>query len=333
MSKDIHITIIIPVYNAVHYIDECVISVLDQSYNDYDIILVDDGSTDGSSLKCEEYAQRSNISVIHKNNGGAADSRNLGLQTASGDYVWFIDGDDKLVDNYCLDRLVNIIIQYPTCDYIGFNMNYYWNDEHVKPQKSYNHKLVGTINRDIIIKELVCSGTFSVSPCTKIFKTSFLKDNNISFPKGIVGEDYVWFYILLEKCSNIHYENIYLYNYRKSVVTSVSGNMTLGKYRDFLSVLEFMLKFLEESEFQPDVKKALYSFTAYFYCTLLGEMYYMGQEERVEFQNRLQTYKWLLDFDQSPKVRFSSFLAKLCGLRITSCLFYLYIKWFVRKNT
>lgn len=91
------ISIVVPVYNIADYLDECVTSVINQSYADWECILVDDGSADSSSEKCDNYAEtHDNIFVVHKKNGGLAAARNTGLDLAKGEYIYFLDGDDKL---------------------------------------------------------------------------------------------------------------------------------------------------------------------------------------------------------------------------------------------
>lgn len=91
------ISIIIPVYNVERYVSICIISILEQSFQDYEIILVDDGSKDRSGSICDEYREKdSRISVIHKTNGGLSDARNAGLKQAKGEYVLFVDSDDYI---------------------------------------------------------------------------------------------------------------------------------------------------------------------------------------------------------------------------------------------
>ena len=106
MKNDVAVSVVIPVYNVEKYLKECVDSVLKQTYFSYEIILVDDGSTDASAKICDEYAAKdSRISVIHKPNGGLSSARNTGLQKARGAYVYFLDSDDYIVE-YALEKLV-----------------------------------------------------------------------------------------------------------------------------------------------------------------------------------------------------------------------------------
>ena len=89
-------SIIIPVYNVEKYLDRCLESVLKQEFNDYEIILVDDGSTDTSSYICDSYKQSEKVTVIHKDNGGLSSARNCGLDISKGEYIFFVDSDDYI---------------------------------------------------------------------------------------------------------------------------------------------------------------------------------------------------------------------------------------------
>ena len=99
-------SVILPIYNVEKYLAECIESVLSQSFKDYELILVDDGSKDGSGRICDEYAQKdSRIKVLHKENGGLSDARNYGTERASGDYIVYIDSDDYVVSTEFLSDL------------------------------------------------------------------------------------------------------------------------------------------------------------------------------------------------------------------------------------
>lgn len=100
MKKDVLLTVVIPVYNVEKYLKRCVESVLVQEWHNYDILLVDDGSTDSSPQICDDYAKVYDfISVIHKKNGGLSAARNTGISNAEGEYVYFLDSDDWIEPN------------------------------------------------------------------------------------------------------------------------------------------------------------------------------------------------------------------------------------------
>ncbi len=101
------ISVVVPIYNVAAYLKECVDMVLSQTYQDLEVILVDDGSTDRSGLICDEYARLDNrVKVIHKINGGLSDARNAGLNVATGEYIIFLDSDDKWANVGFVENLV-----------------------------------------------------------------------------------------------------------------------------------------------------------------------------------------------------------------------------------
>ena len=101
------ISVIIPVYNSCSYLGACINSIRNQSYENVEIILVDDGSTDGSEKVCDQFAEKDNrIIVIHQKNSGTSVARNTGLRAASGDYIMFMDNDDYWNDTFCLEKIV-----------------------------------------------------------------------------------------------------------------------------------------------------------------------------------------------------------------------------------
>ena len=131
MQKAI-ISVIVPVYNVKDYLNECVESIVNQSYAALEIILVDDGSTDGSAEICDNWLKRdSRIRVIHKENGGLSDARNAGMSIATGEYVGFVDGDDKIAkEMYC--RLHDLMVEKQAdmvcCNHLRFGALNYSND-------------------------------------------------------------------------------------------------------------------------------------------------------------------------------------------------------------
>jgi len=120
-----NISIVITVYNLENYIKECVDSAIRQSYPPFEILLIDDGSTDNSPQICDEYSkQNPNIRVIHKKNAGVSSARNTGIQNAIGDYIFFIDGDDYIADN-TLQSFVDILDKNPQVDLIQGRMSFF----------------------------------------------------------------------------------------------------------------------------------------------------------------------------------------------------------------
>ena len=122
------ISVIIPVYNVADYLKECLDSVLQQTYENLEVILVNDGSTDISPSICDKYASEdSRILVVHKLNGGLSDARNCGLNISTGEYVFFIDSDDYLTDNNAITEIVEGIENHCDIDLVIFQYKKYYN--------------------------------------------------------------------------------------------------------------------------------------------------------------------------------------------------------------
>lgn len=208
------ISIIIPVYNVKEYLDKCIQSVVLQTYRNIEIIIVDDGSNDGSELICDEWGKKDNrIRVFHKKNGGLADARNFGLMNAKGEFVGFIDSDDYIKsDMYenlfaAMEEEVDIaccgtVIVYP--DKFGRKPDIY--DK--APQKL-------VMNNSDAMKELLMLRYLSFSACDKLFRRNLF--DNITFPIGKICEDIPTIYYIVKKSRNVVNigENKYFYFYRE----------------------------------------------------------------------------------------------------------------------
>ena len=117
---DIKISVIIPVYNAEQYLKDCVDSIINQSYQNFELILVDDGSSDNSPKICDDYAAKDNrIIVIHKSNNGVSAARKTGLDNASGDYIMYVDSDDWL-DINTMERCIGVVHKNPKIGCVMF---------------------------------------------------------------------------------------------------------------------------------------------------------------------------------------------------------------------
>jgi len=183
-------SIIIPVYNIEYYVRRCVNSVLAQDFRDYELILVDDGSTDGSAEACDGYAAGdSRVIVLRKENGGLSSARNDGLDAASGRYILFIDGDD-FIEAGSLARIANALLADNFPDVMFLSAVMYYNDGRTEP---YGHSFS---REDFYGKPgagaalyLSSTAQFHVSACVKAVRRDFLEAHKIRFTEGIVGED------------------------------------------------------------------------------------------------------------------------------------------------
>lgn len=220
------VSVIIPIYNVENYLDECIKSVLNQTYHNLEIILIDDGSTDSSKNICEKYQKVDNrIQLVSKKNEGQASARNLGIDMASGNYIYFLDSDD-----YIKESTIKEVIDYmeknnaDLCYFSGellleFN-NPGWNKMMYKKEKKYNSG-----DGISVMKELVNNNEYTCSNCMFISKTSLLHDNNIRYTEGYIYEDNFFAFLLgmYSKISCVYNKSLYVRRIRaNSTMTELS---------------------------------------------------------------------------------------------------------------
>ena len=313
------VSFILPIYNVEKYLSECVESILAQTYSDFEILLVDDGSPDNCPALCDEWAKKdSRIKALHKPNGGLSDARNYGLEHAQGDYVVFVDSDDFWVNKDCLKRLMNVVDAHPKCDFIGFNCSYYYSDTNTfNKWVAYDESLSKPTDKDAVLRSLVASGTFPMSACLKIIKRKLLSEINLNFIKGLLSEDIPWFIDLLEGTKKCMFINDYIYAYRQGVVGSISNSFSVRNFNSILRIIDNELQKLEGRTFNEKTKDYIKSFLAYDLCICLGGLGQLEKSVRNEYYEKLKPYKWLLKFRQNPKVKKVSILNSLVGFRLT----------------
>lgn len=189
------ISVIVPVYNVENKISKCLDCLVNQTYDNIEILLIDDGSIDNSRAICDKYAERDKrIRVIHKQNGGVSSARNMGMDESSGKYLMFVDSDDYMEKNTC-EVMINAIEKYGV-DLIVSSYNTIYNGsvmKHICPEKVYDS--VEALKNDFRLIYLDC---FLNSPWNKLFKREYIKnkfDENMKY-----FEDY---YFVLDYMDNI----------------------------------------------------------------------------------------------------------------------------------
>lgn len=325
MQMKMKISFIIPVYKVEAYLRQCVESLTHQTYRDIEIILVDDGSPDGSPQLCDTLASEdSRIKVIHKENGGLSDARNAGLLAATGEYVVFVDGDDFWLDNNALQQLVDVV--KPELGFIGYNCSYYYPDsETYSAWVAYDEVLEKPTDKNTAMRTLVKSGTFPMSACLKLMKRSFLIDNKLFFKKGQIAEDIPWFINVLDATKKCCFVNQYIYAYRQNVVGSISNTRGRKSFDHLFDIFKTELSLIDSRSFSEEAKNALKSFLAYEYCILLT---YKDIDK--EAKRKLLNYKDILTYDLNPKVKKASRICKTFGISVTT--FALNVYQWIRRN-
>ncbi len=223
MNGKVTITVVVPVYMVEEYLADCINSILAQSYKDFELLLVDDGSTDRSGKICDEYATKdSRIKVIHKENGGLSDARNTGIELATGEYITFIDSDD-IVSNDYLKCLYDAAIKYNADIVQGVLTTFYSRmDSNSLDRRNHEYNVRVFDKRNAIRDYLIYRTHFSNST-VKLFNISLFDD--IRFPIGKYSEDEYTTYRLVLKANRTVCLPRYIYYYRLrqgSIVRSYS---------------------------------------------------------------------------------------------------------------
>lgn len=210
------ISIIVPVYNSDRYLENCLDSILQQTYTDLEIILIDDGSTDKSLQICEAYAEKDKrIKVFIKENGGQCSARNLGLDKASGKYISFIDSDDEISKDV-FENAIQPFIRDPDIDVVQFPvfMNYGLHTQYLNQKKE--QKITGRGN---LFHQWIEENNISWIVCNKIFKKEVF--DQLRFEKMYFEDNYM-VAAILEKINSIQIieQGIYYYHYRENSTTT-----------------------------------------------------------------------------------------------------------------
>lgn len=225
------ISVIVPVYNVENYLTKCVDSILQQTFTDLEIILVDDGATDRSGEMCDAYAKKdARIKVIHKENGGLSDARNVALDQAQGKYIGFVDSDDFITSDMYEVLYHNLQTAQADLSVIGIHHMYY-HDRALPTQP--NEVLV--VEQKEALKLMLLGQKMNASANPKLYKRELFA--NLRFPKGKLIEDAFTIVDILFQCQKVVIDTAekYIYYHRADSITSKTFS---EKYLDIIEAWE-----------------------------------------------------------------------------------------------
>ncbi len=309
-------SVIVPVYNVESYLNECVDSILGQDYDDFEIILVDDGSLDNSPAICDEYAEKdSRVRVIHKPNGGASDARNVGIKEAGGDYLVFVDSDDFWTTNKVLTKINDTIEAY-SAHIVQFGQADIYNSEQgiVLGTERHYSQYNGYETRDIL-KKLVLNGNLKISASSMAISRDFVVNNDVYFVVGKRTEDLEWamhLYIHEPKWSFI---DEYLYVYRAQREGSVTATIDYKHLCDYCWMLEKSYEHLKNCD--EEVKSPLMSYLIY-QCLIASALAFKVKLSKIQRKQILSRVKALCKgnitkYTLNKKVKLASYIYCIGG--------------------
>ncbi len=248
------ISIIVPVHNVELYLDKCIKSILDQTMNEFELILVNDGSIDQSGFICDSYAQKDNrIKVYHTNYRGVSAARNIGISVSQGEFIGFVDGDDY-VDKDMYSKLLKLCKQ-TNSDIAVCKLGREINGKIINED---NSELIKELIHNEAMRELFKGNLYRFSLCNKLFKRSCF--DNITFPEGRIHEDLSTTYKLFSQSKRSIYTNYIGYIYVKrenSILTSRFNEKRLDAFLGWDEILPFM------NQRYPELEEEVISCFAY----------------------------------------------------------------------
>lgn len=307
------ISVIVPVYNVEQYIHECVDSILNQTYTNLEIILVDDGSPDNCGKICDEYSETdARIKVIHKTNGGLSDARNVALDIARGDYITFVDSDDYISRTY-IEGLYNLLIQ----NNVDIAINSYCAfEEGTSPVISNTNETTVILSGINAVEEMYYQKLFDTMAWSKLYKKELLK--NIRYPQNLLFEDLATTYRLFLQASKIVFQNRESYFYRLRNNSIEGSAFNEKKAVSALAVVNEMSQ--DEDKLFPVINSyrcRITSFLFHIYLQMPKDCQY-----RKEFEKRIKRYRWgvICNRKARKKTRIAC-LISLFGFKFVELLF------------
>lgn len=315
------LSIIVPIYNVENYLPQCIESILSQNLDDYEIILVDDGSKDNSGKICDKFADaHENIHVIHQENRGLANARNTGIRAANGRYLMFVDSDDFINPEINL----NSIIQNMNADIIQYKWVYYFTQ--TEQYRYFNNypSFVSERYRNILAQE-VQQDILSISACDKIVNRELIINNNIFFDESLLSEDIDWSLKLYLKAQTLQIVNENIYIYRQQRPGSIT---TTCKPDSIKSLLHIIKNWYEYDYPDEEIKNIYLNYLAYQYLILLTT----NNKTNCNAALRTEIYqlKDILSYSANFKVKMANRVFKFTGIRLGVYILKLY--WALRKR-
>jgi len=247
MNEQIKFSIIVPIYNIENYLEKCMISLINQTYQHMEIILINDGSTDSCDEICMKYeALDERIIYIKKENGGVSSARNVGIQKMTGDYVWFVDGDDYIELN-AVERLVNKL-KNKDLDILVFNYFSVKNDVIKKIEMKYQNE--GIEKDKLYMIQLPM-------PWAKVYQVNLFKNNGILFKEGIIYEDLALIPTLVNDTVKIDFCDDALYYYVQREGSTMHKNIFKEKVDDKFTALEALRLEFENNHYFEKYKSEI----------------------------------------------------------------------------
>ena len=308
-------SIILPIYNVEKYLKECVSSIQAQTFKDFEIILVDDGSKDSSPAICDELAQKdSRIKVIHKTNGGQSTARNMGLKKAEGEYIIYLDSDDFITSDTFFEDIYNKV-QETQSDIVLYKYSKYFDDTKTLDKCTFTLDFAESItDSEEMLETLVAKDAYYGMAWVKAFRRKMAIENGVVFDTNLVCEDMDWYFNLVlcaEKISAIDKSYI-AYRQRAGSVTS---SLKLRNLTDYIFTMEKWNEKIKSSDMSEKKKNALMGALAKYYSNMFITYIRVKDPEKKKHVKRIKAISSILDYSKSHRPQQIKKVYKLVGFK------------------
>ena len=322
------VSIIIPIYNPGMYFDECINSILKQTYNDWELLLVDDGSTDGTEDKCRKYAKNDiRIKYLQSNHGGVSHARNVGIAEATGEYLFFMDNDDYWKEEALLQNVIEQI-EIQKADVVMYQSVSFWPDgRQSKGIPDVDMAKVNSGNKAEALKYIIKRDILTRAVWTKAIRRELIVENGLYFPEGQRNED-VYFTGRLILCANsFGWCDNATYMYRKGTGVSQSDQRVSDKTIDDLQkICVEYIEYVDENIVDNELNEAYMAYISYPFAVW---MMYIGETKNSKLKakiSQMKQYSYVLNNHCNPYIGQVRMCNNILGFRLTIKLLALYDK-------
>lgn len=319
-------SVIVPVFNVDKYLKKCVESIISQKDADFEIILVDDGSTDGSLDLCDKYAKKySNIITIHKENGGLSDARNAGIKMAKGKYILFIDGDDYISPD-SLKAIAEVIENGNYPDIVCLElMKFFDCSKEIVAMGDGVDKRIDQLLDDKLFEYLAELPKYPASACTKAIRRELFIEHDLYFTKGLLSEDLEWCIRLFLAAKTFRYCPNRYYFYRQARNGSISNTSSEKKVMDILSTFQKWTSYCNNLSNNAK-KKMVSSYMEYIFRFLLLGYENVSKANRKIFKRKIKNGSWILGIRNDKISICIRTTYKIFGIKLTGILLKKYLE-------
>lgn len=312
-------TVVIPVYKVEEYLDQCVESVLEQTYRHMEVLLVDDGSPDCCGVMCDGWAEKDQrVRVIHQENGGLSAARNTGIRNATGEYILFLDSDDWWADSDVLNN-INVQLEKTPVDVLSYN---YCKSYNGKLEPLYFSETIPNSQAPETLAQITQDDRWINGACNKAIRREILTANDLYFRTGITSEDIDWTLRLALCSQSFAFANICVFVYRQHA-SSISHSATQKKIECLCDNVCECVRILGTVDAQK--AEMMKPFVGYQYGTLFYNVAALPAAQRSEkLMKNIKEMRHLLTWSDNSKVRLLRAFDRIFGLSVTF--------WFLRMR-